>query len=367
MTMFEKLAEKMTLKVTVSNHTLLRIMVAIVAFIVGVNFIQASSSALTLLFVSFFFALALNPPVSFLSRRLPGNSRGLATAISYLVVIGVIGSIAYATIPPLVNQTRQFVQNLPQYVDDIKNGDNFASKQVDRFQLEDDLEGLQSQLSERLGAFGGPVFSLLQRITANIVTVLTVLVLTFFMLVEGPAWMERGLLLQPKGKREHRKELAAKMYRVVTGYVNGQLLVAFIASVSALTMMSLLKAFGIDIPFIIPMATIIFITGLIPLIGNTLGALVVVTVALFESAPAALIMLVFFLIYQQIENNAIQPVVQARAVDLSPLMVLVAAIFGVTLAGFLGALLAIPIAGCLRVILNDYFERRHIQLSEAEA
>lgn len=364
--MLDKLVEKMTIKVSVSNKTLMRIMLAIIGFILLINFVMATRSAITFVVVSFFLALALNPPVSALSKRLPSNSRGLATAIAYVSVIAVIGFILYAMVPPLVRQTRTFINNLPTYVENIKNGDNFAARQVDRFKLEDDLENIQSQASQRLSGIGGPVFSILQRVTANIITVLTVLVLTFFMLVEGPAWADRFLLLQPKSKRKERRDLAQKMYRVVTGYVNGQLLVALMAGLSALTMMSVLKVFDINIPFILPLATVIFVTGLIPLIGNTLGAVIVVTVALFESLPAAIVMLVFFLLYQQIENNVVQPIIQARAVDLSPLMVLVAAVFGITLAGFLGALLAIPVAGCIRVLINHYMDKHHIDLAEAK-
>lgn len=359
--MLHKLAEKMTLRVSMTNHTLVRLMIVILGFVLGLQFIYATRSALTLVVVAFFLALALNPPVSWLSQRLPGNSRGLATAVAYLVVLLFISLIIYATVPPLITQTRDFIDKLPTYAQELKTGDSFAAKQVERFKLADEIDEFEGWATENLQDAAGPIFSLLQRIGANLVSVITVLVLTFFMLVEGPQWMRRFLELQPKTKRAHRKAIAERMYRVVTGYVNGQLLVAFIASVSALTVMSVLKLFNIDIPFIIPLSAIILITGLIPLIGNTLGAVIVVAVALFESVPAAIIMAVFFLIYQQVENNAIQPVIQARSVEMTPLMILVAAIFGVTLAGLLGALLAIPVAGCLRIVFNDYVDRHKLR------
>ena len=131
----------------------------------------------------------------------------------------------------------------------------------------------------------------------------TILVLTFFMLVEGPKWIERFWAIHPREHRSHRQHIAQKMYAVVVGYVNGQLLVAFIAAMSALVMMTILKLFGIDIPFIIPMSAIVGLFGLIPLIGATLGAVLVVAVALFESVAAAVIMAIFFLIYQQVLSN----------------------------------------------------------------
>lgn len=365
--MLQKLAEKMTLKVSVTNQTIIRVMLVVLAFVLGLQFLYATRSALTLIFVALFLALALNPPVSFLAKRLPGNSRGLATAVAYLVVLLSLSFIIYATVPPLVSQTRVFIDDLPQYVEELKDGNGFAAQQIDRFDLEEELDNFEGQATRWLSHAGGPLLAFLQRLSANLISVITVLVLTFFMLVEGPAWMEKFLQLQPKDKQVHRKELALRMYRVVTGYVNGQILVAFIASASALTIMSVLKVFDINIPFIIPLSAIIFITGLIPLIGNTLGAVIVVLVALFESLPAALIMAAFFLIYQQIENNAIQPIIQARSVEMSPLMILMAAIFGVTVAGLLGALVAIPVAGCLRILFNDYLQRHKMRVAEQSA
>lgn len=359
--MLSKLTDRLTIKVTVSNKTIVRIVLVVIGFYLGLQFLSATRTAVTLLLVAFFLALALNPPVSYLAKRLPGNSRGLATAVAYLAVIASLSLIIYATVPPLVQQTREFISDLPRYSQELKHGNGFLARQIDRLGLEDDLGNLESQVSTRLGSAGGPVFALLQRISANILAVLSVLVFTFFMLVEGPDWMNRFLRLQPKHQREHRKALADRMYKVVTGYVNGQILISFVGATSALIVMSILKLANIDIPFIIPLAAVIFITGLIPLFGNTLGAVVVVTVALFQSVTAAVIMAAFFLVYQQIENNAIQPVIQSRSVEMSPLMVLLAAIFGISLAGLLGALIAIPVVGCLRILLNDYLDRHRLR------
>lgn len=358
--MFSKLTEKITLRVTVSNHTVVRVLALGVAFFLGLQVVYMTRSALTLIVVAFFFALTLNPSVSFLAKRLPGKGRGLATAVSYLAVLSALGLVIYATVPPFVSQTQQFIKNLPEYVSDLKNGESFASRQVKRLELSDELENVESNVTSWLTHAGGPLLGAFQRIAANLVSMITVLVLAFFMLIEGPQWIDKVLRLQPKDKREHRRELARRMYRVVTGYVNGQLLVAFIAGATALTIMSVLKVFEINIPFIIPLAALVFVTGLIPLIGNTLGAIIVVAVALFESLPAGIIMAVFFLVYQQVENNAIQPIVQSRSVEMTPLTILVAALIGITLAGLLGALLAIPIAGCLRIVLNDYLARHKL-------
>ena len=353
----------MTVNITITTQTILRVTGVIVALLLGLLAIYYTRASITLIIISVFLAIALNPPVSFLAERLPGNSRGIATAISYLVVISVIGLILYASIPPLVSQTDNFIDEVPALIEEIKNGDpdEFIPGLVDRFDLEERLTEFQDSISgESLTSAGGPVINFVQRLSSSLVSVLTVLVLTFFMLVEGPRWMGTLWRLHPREHRKHRQELVAKMYRVVTGYVNGQLLVAFIAATSTLVMMSVLYLFDIRIPYIIPLSAIVGVFGLIPLIGATLASVIVVIVSLFESVAAAVIMAIFFVVYQQIENNAIQPIIQSKTVDLTPLTIFIAAIVGVNLAGLLGAILAIPVVACIRIIVKDFVSRNHI-------
>lgn len=358
--MLRKKHKHQTVYIDISNTTILRLFGIAVALFLGVWAVHYLSAALTLIFIAFFLAIALNPPVSFIASKLPSGSRGTATALSYLVVLSILGLILYATIPPLVSQSQLFIDNIPEYIEDARTGDSFIADTVRRFELEERLQELQDNLSpDKLTTAGGPIFDFFQTLSSSLVAVLTVLVMTFFMLIEGPAWMKRFWEIQPKEHRQHRQNLVKKMYQVVTGYVNGQLLIAFIASMSALVMMTILKLFDINIPFIIPMAFVIGVFGLIPLIGATLGAVLVVIVSLFESVGAAVIMAIFFLVYQQIENNAIQPIIQSRSVELSPLTIFIAAIVGVSLAGLLGAIIAIPVAAWIRIILVDYFEHHH--------
>lgn len=354
------LKDKMTIKVTVSNKTIVRIMAVVLSFVIGLTFLYVTRQALVLIAVAFFLALALNPPVSNIAKRLPSGSRGLATAISYLAVLAVLAMLAYAVIPPLIRESRNLIDKLPVYIEDLKTDDNFIANTAQNLGIVDDLSSAQEEITEKLSEAGGPFLGFLQRLSSSAVAILTILVLTFFMLVEGPRWMGYLWELHPKEYRKRRQELAGKMYRVVTGYVNGQLLIASIAAFSTLIILTVLRLFDINIPFPIPLAALVGLFGLIPLIGATIGSVVVIIVALFESVAAAIIMLVFFIIYQQIENNAIQPIIQAKTVDMSPLMILIVAIIGVTLAGLLGAVLAIPVAASLKILLNDYIERHHL-------
>lgn len=149
-----------------------------------------------------------------------------------------------------------------------------------------------------------------------------------------------------------------RMYEVVTGYVNGQLLIASIAGVFALIALLITSTIFDATINPIALALIVALIGLIPMIGNTVAAVIVVVLCSFVSLPLAITMAIFFLVYQQIENATLQPYIQAKYNELTPLMVFIAAIIGVSIAGFLGALIAIPVAGCLRVYLVEYHGSR---------
>jgi len=347
-----------SMKIEIETRTILRVMVVAFGFWLGLIAIYKLRSVLALLIISFFLALALNPPVSYLSRRIPGGSRALATGIAYLVVLGLLGIFITSTVPPLVSESRKLIETIPQRVEQLRESsqNGLVADVIIRYDLEDEAQELAGNLTGRLGDAGGPIISGIGRATTSLIAFITVLVLTFFMLVEGPQWLELFWSYHPSRRRAHNQALAMRMYAVVTGYVNGQLLIASIAGLASLVIMV-----AVGIPNAIALAGVILLTGLIPLIGNTLGALVVITVALFQSLPTALIMLVFFIVYQQIENNIIQPYVQSRTLEISPLLVLVAVIVGITLGGLLGGFLAIPTAACLRILLLDYIDQRQRQ------
>jgi predicted PurR-regulated permease PerM len=188
------------------------------------------------------------------------------------------------------------------------------------------------------------------------------------MLIEGPSLMRKiwGMYQDPELLERHR-DMVKKMYRVVTGFVNGQLTVAAIAAACAMvTILILSAAVGLPANLAIPLAAVVFITGMIPMIGSTIGGILVGFVLLFNSPLAALIFVIYFIVYQQIENNFISPTIQAKSVELSALAILSAILIGVTLFGLLGGIISIPIAGCLRVLFLDYLEHsRRVRASKA--
>lgn len=345
-------------EVTVSNRTVIRVILLVVATFLGIRFLMNISHALTLIFSSFFLALALNPVVSWISHKLRIKSRAAATGIAYVSVLIFLVAFMAAVIPPLVRQTTDFISNLPNTIENVRSTDSGVGRLVQKYGLQDSVDTIAEDMRGRIKNLPQPVLSTASRVGSGLISLIAVLVMTFMMLVEGPGWLKRILELQNPKKREHRKALALQMYRIITNYVNGQLLIAAIAASFAFVAMVIASnIFGV---YINPLglAGIIALTGLIPMIGNTLGAGIVVLVSALSSFPLAITMGIFFLLYQQIENVTIQPYIQSKKNELSPLLVFIAALCGIGLGGLLGGFVAIPLAACLRILLVDYLEQR---------
>lgn len=358
----------MKVKIDIDTKTFIRFLVVVSAFVGVVFLLWKLLPVLLIIAVSFFLAIALNKPVSALARRLPGrHSRVLATAISYVLFISVLGLFLVVAVPPIVQQTAAFINSLPGYINQLSEQQGVAAELVTRYELEDEInsfvQGVQGQAGNIAQGVGSNVVAGVSTLVSGFITVVTVLVLTFLMLIEGPMWTHRLWDSYTNIKLlERHKKIVSRMYRVVTGYVNGQVLVAGIAaSAAALTLFVLSNLFTVPTTSILPLAVIVLFTSLIPMIGATIGAVIVLTVLVFNDIGAAVIFLIYFLVYQQLENNVIQPTVQSRTVELSALAVFTAAIIGVVLLGLVGGILAIPIAGCLRVLLLDFLEHRRAE------
>jgi len=303
--------------------------------------------------------LALNAPVQALSQIIPGKRKGnrtLATGLSFFVIIALLGSFIASIVPPLGKQTASFINEAPGLVEQLRNEDSSTGSFIRRHNLQDEVDKFSSQLSSRLKNLSGSTVSTLTRVTSSIFSMLTVLVLTFMMLIEGPRWLGFARRLMPDEKTaRHSEKLGRDMYKVIKGYVNGQVLLAAIAS-----LMIVVPLFLLHVSYPIALMVVVFICGLIPLVGHTIGAVIVSTVALFESPVTALIILIYYITYQQIENYAVQPRVQANSTDMSPLLVFMSVIVGVSFNGLLGGLVAIPVAGCLRILILDYLNRKNL-------
>lgn len=350
----------MKVRIDIDTNTFVRFWLVVIGFALALLFIWVSRSALITILLALFLALALNPPVSRLASVMPGRSRVGATAIAYVIVITVLGVFLFTVIPPVIEQSVKFAQSVPQVIDEASSQRKYVDNFIDRYGLNDEIDSaVQNAKDQAAGVarnLGNILVTSVSVILNGAATLFLILVLAFLMLIEGPKWLERiwGLYTDPD-RLEHHRTLVHKMYRVVTGYVNGQLIVAGIAGVaSGIVVLVLSFVFGFTPGIAVPLAAIVFISGLIPLIGATLGAIVVTLVLLFNNFTAAIVFLVYFIVYQQVENNFISPTVQSKTVELSALAVIMAILIGGTIGGLLGVLVAIPIAGIIRVLAVDY-------------
>lgn len=347
-----------TVTINIANRTIIRVMLVVVATLIGLAAIRQASHALTLIFIALFLALALNGPVHWIAQRLPGKRRGsrtAATGISFLVVIVVLVAFLVSIVPPLVRQTGNFIRTVPKLAQETRDQNTEIGRLVAKYNLQDDIDKFSSQLSDRLGNISGTAVSSVQKLSSSIFAILTVLVLTFMMLIEGPRWKRFLLDVVPDEHHERTKRLAGDMYRVIKGYVNGQVVLALLAAVMLLPALLIL-----GVPYPAALVVVVFICGLIPLVGHTIGAVLVSLVALFHSPWSAILILAYYILYQQIENYIIQPRVQANSTNMSPLLVFASVIIGVSFGGLLGGLVAIPVAGCIRIALLDYLRTKKI-------
>ncbi|HSX02630.1 MAG TPA: AI-2E family transporter [Candidatus Saccharimonadia bacterium] len=303
--------------------------------------------------VAFFFAVALSPAVEYLSRFMPRRNRGLAIGLVFLVALMLISFLIISLVPPLVQQSQSLSQHLPEYTNQLINGHNWLSVQVRSLNLVGRIQESQSQVVEYLSSAGSQAITVARSVFSSLVASLTVLGLTFFMLLEGPTWVAAFWRAVPGRHREHSRRLVDQMYRAVTGYVNGNLLTSLIAAIVTAVMLAIVR-----VPYAIPLGIFLGIMDLLPLVGATIGSVAILLVALFTSPTAAIIMAIFFVVYQQLENHALQPIVYGRTVEISPLLVLIAVLMGAAVGGIVGAIVAIPLFASLQILVKDYAQRR---------
>lgn len=349
----------MKVKVDIDTKVFIRFVLVFLGFGISLLVIYKVRAALTLVGISAFLALALNPPVARISKRLPGNSRVGATALAYLLVVVLLGGFLILIVPPIIEQSAKFANTVPGLIDQASSKTYIFNDFIHRYGLESTvsnaLDNAKNQAADVAANLGNTLVGGVGSLLSGLANLVFVLVLTFLMLIEGPMWLSRIWgLYEDNEKLERHSTLVRRMYRVVTGFVNGQLTIATIAAVCTLVLLLTLSVV-LDLPanVAVPLAVIIFITDMIPMIGSTVGAVLVGLILLFNAPMAALIFVIYFIVYQQIENNFISPTVQAKSVELSALGIIVAILIGINLAGILGGIIAIPVAGCLRVLLVD--------------
>lgn len=302
--------------------------------------------------IALFLAMALNPAVEALVRR--GLRRTPAVGIVFALALGAIAALSATLIPTLVSEVNDFADAVPGYVDDLTRGEGPLGFLERDYQIVERIRDAieTSGVSGVLG-LSSTALSVTASVVNAVVAVLTITFLTLFMLLEGPTWVERMYSLIPEHAQPRWRKVGGDVYRTVGGYVTGNLAISLVAGVTSTAVLLIL-----GVQYAVALGLLVAILDLIPLAGATIAAILVSTVGFLDSTRTGLILLIFFLAYQQFENHVLQPLVYGRTVRLSPLVVLVAVLMGAELAGVVGALGAIPIAGTIQVVLRDWLEFR---------
>ncbi|MFI5212831.1 MAG: AI-2E family transporter [Candidatus Saccharimonadales bacterium] len=362
----------MKVKIEIDTKTFVRFWLVVIGFAFAILAIYSARTALIILGISFFLALALNAPVSYLVKHLPGKSRVGGTAIAYVIVVALLGAFVFLVVPPIIQQTAKFVQTVPSLVDNVAKQSKGFSGVIDKYhlqtQVDDAVKSAQANAAGWATNIGKNVISGIGSLLGAVVSTFLILVLSFLMLVEGPGWLQRiWNLYNDEDRMQYHRKLVSKMYHVVTGYVTGQLTVSAIGGTLAGLGVFIISLF-LNVPanLALPTVAICFTLSLIPMFGASIAGLLISLLLLFNDLSAGIIFAIYFIVYQQVENNFISPFVQGKTVKLSALVVLVSVTIGLYVFGLAGGIISIPIAGCIKVLLEDYIERAKVHRDKSE-
>ncbi len=343
-------------------RTVLSVLGIVLAVAVALEVLWIARHVITWILIALFLALALNPAVEWLQRH-GVSRRGAAAGLTYVAALLAIVALGALFIPTLINQVNQLVDNVPDYLHQITTGRGRLGFLQTKYHLVDKARAaLHNGGAKKLLGLSNTALAVTKGVITAVVACVTIAFMTFFMLIEGPAWMERFYGLLPEQSRPRWRQVGRDIYRTVGGYVTGNLLISVVAGVSTTIVLLIM-----GVPFAVALGLVVAILDLVPLAGATIAAIIVGTVAFLHSIPAGIVVIVFFIVYQQIENHLLQPLVYGRTVQLSPLAVLIAVLVGAEIAGILGALGAIPVAGAIQVVIVDWQRQRRTAQIEPPA
>ena len=333
-------------------RAILTVIGVILAAAIVLQVLWVTRSVVIWVLIAVFLAMALNPAVEILARR--GMRRGPAVGIVFVGAILIIVGIAATFVPTLVREVNDLAAAVPGYIDDLTSGRGKLGFLEREYQIvEKAREAIKKSGVGGVLGLSNTALSLTKSILNAVIAVVTISFLTLFMLLEGPTWVERIYSLMSEPVRPRWRKVGGDIYRTVGGYVTGNLAISLIAGVVSTTVLLVL-----GVPYAVALGLIVALLDLIPLAGATLAAIIVSAVGFLHSTTAGIVLVVFFVLYQQLENHVLQPLVYGRTVRLSPLIVLIAVLMGAKLAGVIGALGAIPVAGAIQVIVVDWLAHR---------
>jgi predicted PurR-regulated permease PerM len=323
----------------------------VLAAVAIIELILALKLVIGLVVMATFFAIVLTPPVNGLTRF--GMRRGLATGVVFVVGLAALGGLGYLFIHPLYREATRLSDQVPDLLAKTQAGKGPLGGLISRYHLQKTAATEIPKFRAWLGKLGGPALSLARTVIAGIGGIITIGILTFLILLEGPTIV--GVVLRGLPPRQSRRvaRIMHDVARSVTGYVVGNTTTSFIAGIICGITLAIL-----GVPFAVVFAVWVAMVDYLPLIGGLLAGVPTVAFALLHSPTAGIITAIVFLVYQQVENHVLNPVIMSRTVRLNPLWVILSVLAGAQLASIVGALLAIPLAGAIQVIARDLWQER---------
>ncbi|AEV83533.1 hypothetical protein ACWT_2908 [Actinoplanes sp. SE50] len=309
---------------------------------------------LTWILIAAFFAVALHPAVNWMTRRVTFCRRWLATLLVFVAALALLAGLVTVFVAPLAREGSQVMANLPGLLDDARHGRGPAGPLLERFHVVEYARANAGRFREYASGLGAPTLAFLRSVATGIAGTVTIFVLSYLMVLEAPKIVDGFLALFAPRRAERIRRVGHDCAKTITGYITGNLLISAICGALTFAVLTVLH-----VPYAGLIALFVGIADLVPLVGATLGAVAATIAAFVQSTTAGIVVIVFFVLYQQLENHLLQPLIFARTVQLNPLTVLVAILIAVELAGILGALLAIPVAGIVQIILRDVWDSRH--------
>lgn len=340
-------------------RTVFAVLGIVIATFLLLNLLWMARSVLTWIVIALFLAIALNPMVEWLQAH-GVRRRGLAVAITMLGVVGLLAAVGVAFVPIVVDQVRQFADAVPGYVEDLTKGRGpLGFLETDYHIVERVRQAISEGGAGRVVGYSGTAVGVAKGVVTVVIGAITIFVLVIFMLLEGPKWVERLLDQLPPESEARWTRIGGRVNRTVGGYVSGALLIALIAGITSSIVLTIL-----GVAYAVALGLLVALLDLIPLAGATIGTVVVSLVAFIDRGwVIGVTVVVIFVLYQQIENHMLYPLVYSRTVELSPLAILIAVLIGASLAGIIGALAAIPVAGSIQVLLQEWLEFRRERLA----
>ena len=331
----------------------------VLATLAAATAVYTARAVLVRVLIALFVAISLDPAVRMLTRW--GMRRGLAVLVIFMLSLGLVAAFLLSVIPAMVDQFQALVRDFPSYLANLQERSARFRELSDRFNLTSQIQSLLASLPGRLGS---GLLGITGRLFGALFSTLTVLVLTIYFMADLPRLRHGMVRVLPRARRAQLGRIADLMIDKVGAYMIGNILISIVAGLASFVAFTVLQ-----VPFSVPLAFVVALTDLIPMIGATLGAVIGVLVALFATDlwPTTVLVAAFFVVYQQLENYFVAPRILRSTVNLSTAAVLLAGLIGATALGLVGALMAIPVAAGLKVVLSEQLQARDAADAHAEA